>query len=526
MAELNTFSPIAGDHTAAPPEGAPEGWTGAQVNDVVRELMAKLYRWYQQPEFIEITYRMPAAGTKTFTRISDVQFQINNCDARNNSSGGPGFNIANRRVRLQSGSTIWDGFIISATFSSPHTTVNVLMDGAFIPATIDSVRVQGLTTLSRVAFSNLLVNLDDDSANNAAQDLQTATGSYTTRSLPTDLAGELRRLRYAIARATVGIGTLRNSSTEGVGWIEQPARSTENKLLGGRFAIWDGAATANSIYGWTKLGITTTYETTQRVTADGAGREFHCVASATGQGVSQLVQGLRASTLYLVRARVRRVSGSFVVETISGSGAIYGNMARTISSGTTDVEVSDVILTDATPTQITVRVRSTAAAEFFCSEVDLIPLTDLPRANQDAPRYRAQKVVSVEAAVTAGSWTAVAGLESDTIHTPGPGTQIYVSATVVGECQVSSNRGCGVRIEESQNGGAYAAVRTGAMWSNDTDHPSTAALQFLREANVGTTYRYRIAVYPITSNWNVQPSLTGPGQTDSTLQIEVDHVAA
>jgi hypothetical protein len=42
--QTSTWSETAANNNASPPNGAPEGWTGAQVNDVVREIMAALKR--------------------------------------------------------------------------------------------------------------------------------------------------------------------------------------------------------------------------------------------------------------------------------------------------------------------------------------------------------------------------------------------------------------------------------------------------------------------------------------------------
>lgn len=154
MAELNTLSNVAGDHSAAPPEGAPEGWTGDDVNAVVRELMAKLYRFYERPEWLEPTYRLAAVGAKTFTRISDSQIQIANCNALNTASGHPGWNSPRRRIRLISGVTEYLGYVddAGATYGAPHTTVNVVMDGGVVPAVIDEAYIHVAPALQRHAF--------------------------------------------------------------------------------------------------------------------------------------------------------------------------------------------------------------------------------------------------------------------------------------------------------------------------------------------------------------------------------------
>lgn len=50
------------------PNGAKEGWLGADVNDVVREVMAAVRRWYQDPTWQWLLFDTPATGKdKTIT---------------------------------------------------------------------------------------------------------------------------------------------------------------------------------------------------------------------------------------------------------------------------------------------------------------------------------------------------------------------------------------------------------------------------------------------------------------------------
>ena len=45
--DVNRWATTAANNDAAVPDGAPEGWTGAQVNNVVREVMASEERFYE-----------------------------------------------------------------------------------------------------------------------------------------------------------------------------------------------------------------------------------------------------------------------------------------------------------------------------------------------------------------------------------------------------------------------------------------------------------------------------------------------
>lgn len=55
MVDLSSWTKTAGGNSRTPPDGAPEGMTRTTVNDSMREVMAVVRRWYDDPEWLEVT---------------------------------------------------------------------------------------------------------------------------------------------------------------------------------------------------------------------------------------------------------------------------------------------------------------------------------------------------------------------------------------------------------------------------------------------------------------------------------------
>lgn len=53
----------ASDNNYAPPDGAPEGWQGEEVNNVVREIMTAVRDWYGEPEWQWVLFDSGNAGS-------------------------------------------------------------------------------------------------------------------------------------------------------------------------------------------------------------------------------------------------------------------------------------------------------------------------------------------------------------------------------------------------------------------------------------------------------------------------------
>lgn len=133
--QLNRWSTTAANNNAAVPDGAPEGWLGSNVNDWGREVMARVREQASDAAYIDETYNLTPSGVKSLTRNSTTQFSVLNCDATSHFT-------ANRRIRIV-GSTTGYGYVVSSTFSSPNTNVDVVMESGDVPTapTVASVHV-------------------------------------------------------------------------------------------------------------------------------------------------------------------------------------------------------------------------------------------------------------------------------------------------------------------------------------------------------------------------------------------------
>lgn len=141
--EVYKWSTTAAENNAASPDGAPEGWTGAQVNNSVREMMAALRAAYADSAYVELTYRLPSVGAKSLARISATRIDILLCDATAHFT-------ANRRLKIV-GATTGYGRVVSSTFST-DTQVTVEMEAGDVPTSPTAIYVHVDPTIRELAF--------------------------------------------------------------------------------------------------------------------------------------------------------------------------------------------------------------------------------------------------------------------------------------------------------------------------------------------------------------------------------------
>jgi microcystin-dependent protein len=125
---LSEWSTEASNNNAASPAGAPEGWTGKDVNNTIRENMAVIREWYDDPEWLSLLEDMAPRGNKTITWSSASVFRIHNIDADQVSY----FNAGRRVVMLGTGPE--QSFIVSASASGGNIDVTIL--GTNVPGSI------------------------------------------------------------------------------------------------------------------------------------------------------------------------------------------------------------------------------------------------------------------------------------------------------------------------------------------------------------------------------------------------------
>lgn len=146
MSDVKTWSRTAASNVADPPDGAPEGHTRPNVNDIQREVMAAVARNYEAPEWLDLNYDLAAPPVALVVSMDSAQV------VRIAGRDLTAIYVADRRIRISGGSTI-KGFVTSSTFSAPDTLVTVDLDGgATVPAATDTIESFFSTEIGKAAF--------------------------------------------------------------------------------------------------------------------------------------------------------------------------------------------------------------------------------------------------------------------------------------------------------------------------------------------------------------------------------------
>lgn len=331
---------------------------------------------------------------------------------------------------------------------------------------IDSVANVNVAALANIA----LTKLADISANVAAYQATVDPGDVGTESLPTDLKGELERLRFVLD-AIIG----------GAEWYTDPASTLAAlntltvahtasllDLTGGRNILgnagFDYGTLSDTVVPtlWTALGAATfSLDVAEVGEGDGFEITLTAVAGANADGLTQTLQGLKALTTYVVTCRVRSTlattSGRII--TTGGSGT---QLALTFdgaggADGTGYVTKTGIFITDSTPAAVTLRVDLDQATDVVSldnfSVVELQADRKLP-GGSIVDRVSGNTLVAVQ--FVTGSWTTwdVGGGTNARVDVkvPGPGYRLKVRAEMRGEANAVQN--LGVRLRMSIDGAA------------------------------------------------------------------------
>lgn len=143
MSELEIWKTTEGGNDASPPDGAPEKMLRSGLNDVIREAMAKIKRFYDEASWVNCFYWY------TVSRDDATTIRVAGFDATH-------ILLADRRVKITDtgGPTTVYGYITSSSFLDPDTTAVIEVDGAAaIPVNANKLEVS-LASLGRAAFKN------------------------------------------------------------------------------------------------------------------------------------------------------------------------------------------------------------------------------------------------------------------------------------------------------------------------------------------------------------------------------------
>lgn len=169
MAGIKNYSTTAGNNSAAPPNGFPEGMAPAALNDGMRQVMADIRSWYNDPLWRDL------GNTPTY--ISSNSFTITGNVTENYLVG--------ERIRMY-GTTMGTlyGTILTSSFSAPNTTISVTMDSGTLTSNLSSVSMGVLSAGDPIPFAAI-----NGSGTAASLNFITSiTGSPSDVEIPTEKA--------------------------------------------------------------------------------------------------------------------------------------------------------------------------------------------------------------------------------------------------------------------------------------------------------------------------------------------------
>jgi hypothetical protein len=126
MADISTWNSLASNNTASSPDGAPEGMAPSGVNDVLREIMAAVHRWYIDAQWTDYGYTHTRTSSSTFTLSGDYSTVYH----------------VGRRVRMSGSSTAYAS-ISAVAYAAGITTVTV--EDVSVPSTLSAVALSAIT---------------------------------------------------------------------------------------------------------------------------------------------------------------------------------------------------------------------------------------------------------------------------------------------------------------------------------------------------------------------------------------------
>ena len=121
---IKDYSTIAANNTLTPPNGAPEGMAAGLVNNTIRQVMADTRSFYESGGWCDLGHVPTYVSATSFTIPTDVT----------------AYYTVGRRIRFYG--TIMGtfyGYIVSSAFSSPNTTVTVVLDSGALTSNLSRV---------------------------------------------------------------------------------------------------------------------------------------------------------------------------------------------------------------------------------------------------------------------------------------------------------------------------------------------------------------------------------------------------
>lgn len=140
MSGIKDYSTTPANNNASPPNGFPEGMAPASLNDGMRQVMADIRSWYEDPAWINLGDTPTYSSGTVFLVATDLTARY----------------AVGRRIRA-TGTTPFsvEGTISASSYSSPNTTVTVVWDSGSMDSTLSAVSLNmAQASLDRLDLEN------------------------------------------------------------------------------------------------------------------------------------------------------------------------------------------------------------------------------------------------------------------------------------------------------------------------------------------------------------------------------------
>jgi len=192
---IKNWSTTAGSNNATPPNGAPEGMAPSAVNNIIRQMMAEIRSWFEDPDWIDFGHTGLAYVAATQFRVTGDKTAVYPVGRRVRAIGTTPFTIY--------------GTISVSAYSAPNTTVTVVWDSGTLNA-----------TLSEVAVGSSLTG--DPISSNSVK-FESASIPYASITDPP----------AAVSGVPTGLVAPFVASTAPTGWVMLSSRTIGNAASGG-----------------------------------------------------------------------------------------------------------------------------------------------------------------------------------------------------------------------------------------------------------------------------------------------------
>jgi hypothetical protein len=381
-------------------------------------------------------------------------------------------NIANNAVES---AKIQNGAVTNAKIETPAIASRADGIATVKISTTDAAWSGGASVGSR-SSGNWTTGLESDAITShsntaSAYTATTDPGVTGTATYPETLSQELERLRYMLKRLGIGVNAKLEGGTT-AGWYD--GNVTGPNLISNPSFLDNLSSGTNAPQGWTAVhgsGTSLSFDGTVALdVSEGAGKALRLTSSHANDNMTQTLTKLRASTKYLIEARVKPNAGDTVKLITTGAATgEFDDLDLVSSSSSVWQTLSGIIETDSTPTNIVVKIDPVASGDIAelayvaCKEISLSDRLGRNDGSGIAIRSTSTSAIvsTVQAALTAS------------VVVPCPNCRVQITVQVGARSLTSTNGLLAMTLYEDIDGGGATdvAVSTHQSYNDDTRGP-------------------------------------------------------